>query len=73
MVAAIVEALQVMKPSETLSNADTTAFLTGDEEHVGRPLELAPARILGVRQRVRQAKCVATIMSRLPSEPAGNP
>jgi glutamate carboxypeptidase len=39
--AVIVSALRAMQSAGTLKNADITVFLTGDEEDVGSPLELA--------------------------------
>jgi len=39
--AVIVAALRAMQSAGTLKNADITVFLTGDEEDVGQPLELA--------------------------------
>jgi glutamate carboxypeptidase len=39
--AVIVAALRAMQEAGTLKNADITIFLTGDEEDVGQPLELA--------------------------------
>jgi glutamate carboxypeptidase len=39
--AVIVAALRAMQQAGTLKNADITVFLTGDEEDVGQPIEIA--------------------------------